>query len=115
LTLFIAITAALLNAILGKATPPSLGVSISLKIGGLLAVCVFWIMEERAADFFFYYKGWAVELEKLLGYKQYSCRPQREVITTTNAVRLFFGTLGIFWLLFLACPSLFLKHKSAQR
>src|SRR5688500_13698402 len=80
LTLFIAITAALLNVVFSKDPSALPGTSIALKLGGLLAVVVFWVMEERAADFFHHYKRRAIVLEKSLEYSQYTDRPERKVI-----------------------------------
>ena len=106
LTLFVAITAALLNVIIGD-LGPSEPVGNVLKIGGLLSALVFWVMEERAADFFHYYKRRAIEMEKALGYSQYTNRPQRKVFTATNAVRMLFLAVGVYWLIWLCCPAWF--------
>jgi hypothetical protein len=106
LTLFIAITATLLNAMFGRDTPMSFGLSTAFKIGGLLSVVIFCVMEERAADFFHHYKNRAQGLEQQLGYKQYTFRPERKLITATNAVRLLFGALFVFWLIALSFPCL---------
>lgn len=104
LTLFIAVTATLINVLLEKSATGSLGVA--LRIGGLLTVVVFWVMEERVTDYFHHYRRRAIELEKQLGYSQYTQSPQRRVCTATNAVRALFFACGIFWLVSLFLPSL---------
>lgn len=105
LTLFVALTAGFLTLLVGRANPLSGTASAGLKVGGILIAVVFWVMEERAADFFHYYKRRAVELEKILGYSQYTNRPQRRVLAATNAVRLLFLGAVILWLLALFHPS----------
>jgi hypothetical protein len=107
LTLFIAITAALLNVYFGRSIPLPTGANLALKIAGLLVVVIFWVMEERVGDFFHHYRRRAVELEKQLGYSQYSETPKRRIVTATNAVRLLFLLIGIFWLLALIFLSSF--------
>ena len=105
LTLFIAITAALLNVIYGKDNGLLQNIYIALKFGGLLSAFIFLIMEIRAADFFHHYKRRAIELEESLGYKQYTLRPEKKVFTATNAVYLLIGAVFIFWVIVLICPS----------
>lgn len=108
LTLFVAITAALLKPLLQE-TPMSQHLCIILKIGGVIATIAFLIMEERAADFFHYFKNKAMAIEKVLGFSQYRDRPQRRFISATNAVRAIFASLITFWCLWLLYPSCFAK------
>jgi len=105
LTLFIAITAGLLNSLLSGHTPPD-NMRLALKTGGLLTVVVFWMIEERVTDYFHHYRRRAVTLEKVLGYSQYTSCPQRKWFTATNAVRLLFGALAHLWVIWLFFPSL---------
>jgi hypothetical protein len=105
LTLLIALTAALTNVIFGKNPPLSPDVSFLLKLAGLVTSVVFWIMEERAADFFHHYKRRAIQLEKSLGFMQYTNRPEGKWITATNAVRFLFGFLILFWFASLIVPA----------
>ena len=97
LTLFIAVTAGLLS-VLFRSDPPLLSlVRYILKIGGLIITFVFLIMEERSTSYWNHYKKRAVELEKQLGYKQYLTRPAGGFISATNAVRLLFLFMFLFW------------------
>jgi hypothetical protein len=97
LTLFIALTAGLLTATFTSNPPISPTIKFTLKVGGIITVIVFWIMEERAADYWHHFCRRAVELEKELGYQQYTKRPARVFITATNAVRLLYAAILVFW------------------
>lgn len=97
LTLFVAMTAGLLTVIAPSDPPFSHTVTVVLKIGGCLTVIFFWIMEERAAEYWRHFMRRAVELEKELGYKQYSTRPQHKV-NTTHVFRVFFSSMLLMWI-----------------
>lgn len=99
LTLFIALTASLLMGLFTSNPALSFLVRFVLKIGGLITTVVFWIMEERAADYWHHFRRRAVDLEKQLGYKQYSTRPARTIVTATNAVRVFYSFMFLFWVI----------------
>jgi len=99
LTLFIALTAGLLTVLFTSNPPLSSLVMFVLKIGGLIVTVVFGIMEERAADYWHHFRRRAVELEKQLGYQQYSTRPARAVISATNAVRVLYFFMFLFWVI----------------
>jgi hypothetical protein len=99
LTIFIASTAALLNATLTSSLPFTTESRFLLKIGGVITTIVFWVIEERAADYWHHFRRRAVELEKQLGYQQYTTRPTRTFITATNAVRLFYASILVFWII----------------
>ena len=98
LTLFVAITAALVTIAFTSEPPVSDSMRFVLKIGGIITTVVFAIMEERAADYWHHYRRRAVELERELGYKQYSTRPARRIMSATNAVRVFYICVFLFWL-----------------
>jgi hypothetical protein len=108
LTLFVAITAALLTVLLrgSEASLPE-ALALALKLGGVLSVIIFAVMEERGSDYFHHYKTRAIALEAQLGFQQYSTRPQRRIVTATNAVRLLFLASGLFWVLLLIQPPWF--------
>jgi len=99
LTLFNAVIIGLL-AILFKSDPPleSSGKYL-LKFSGLIITILFWIMEERANSYWDHYRNRAVELEKQLGYKQYSTRPTRGSFSATNAVRGFYSFIFLLWVI----------------
>jgi len=131
MTLFVALTAGLLSAIFTQDPPLSSQVKSALKVVGFVTSIVFWIMEERAADYWHHFRRRAVELEEVLGYKQYQERPKpyimkctiswmekkrltrwiyhlaTSLVTATNAVRAFYGFWIIAWVATLIWHSCF--------
>lgn len=99
LTLFIALTAGLLTGLFTSNPPLSFLVRSVLKIGGLIITVVFWIMEKRAAGYWHHFSRCAVDLEKQLGYKQYSTLPARTIVTATNAVCVLYFFMFLFWVI----------------
>ena len=99
LTIFIAITGGLLAVIFGNKNPSPNHIIIPL-IGISIAI-MFWIMEERAADYWQTFKKRAVVLEIKLGFQQYSIRPKArfwDKLTATNASRAIYGLSILFWI-----------------
>lgn len=99
LTLFVAITAGLLNMVFVSTTPLSQWAKLALEVSGGLVGIAFWIMEERAARYFHNYRRRAVELEKVLGFKQHTTRSEGKFVTSANAVRVLFAAMILFWVL----------------
>ena len=99
LTLFIAVIAGLLVILFESDPPLDSSVRYVLKFGGLIITIVFWIMEERATSYWDHYRNRAVELEKQLGYKQYSTRPTRGFFSATNAVRVLYSFMFLLWVI----------------
>ncbi|HSR33295.1 MAG TPA: hypothetical protein VLY63_22245, partial [Anaerolineae bacterium] len=90
LTIYIALTGALLNAILGKSPPLPPLVSAPAKIAGLVVTVLFFVLQERTMLYWYSFIHRAAELEKELGFQQYSTRPPAGIITGRNAMRVFF-------------------------
>jgi len=109
LSIFVALTAALVNAIFEKGGRFSFGANTAVKIGGLIIVLVFWAMEESAADYWNHFRKRAIVLEDTLGYQQYKDRPTHRLrgFTATNAVRFLFLVVSAFWVIMLLHPSMF--------
>ena len=101
LTIFVALTGSLVVVGFGGSlAKPN---SIVLAVVGILIAVVFWVMEERAADFWHHFKDRAVELESQLNYRQYTDLPTAKGkgwISATNATRLFHYGAILFWIAF---------------
>jgi hypothetical protein len=97
LTLFSVLTGVILGA-LTKGDWGGCGSVMILKIIGICIVITFGIMEERAADYWHAFVRRAVEIEKEIGYRQYSGRPGGRFITATNATRFLYIVTFIFWI-----------------
>ncbi len=98
LTLFLAVIAGLLAATFGNQAELPSSIKTMLKVGGILSSVVFFIMEERASRYWHLFKQRAVELEKELSFKQYTNCPEQTLVSSTNAVRLFYILVMLFWL-----------------
>jgi len=64
-------------------------------------------MEERACDYWHRFVGRAVDIEKELDFKQYTNRPTRRIFTATNAARLLYFLILLFWLQTMLCPQFY--------
>ncbi len=114
LTLFFALTGALLvslvNAQLQNVDLPlrlpspfdafKLRTPIFIGAAGLVTSALFWIMEERANDYWHHFVRLAARIEKELKYEQYGKRPYKDWISATNAVRILYALPIIFWTTF---------------
>lgn len=98
LTVFIAITAGLTAALFQPGLFLPLTMRFVTRIAGLLVVAVFWITEERTMMYWRNFVRRAADLEKELGFQQYSVRPKEGIICSANAVRVLFLMLFIFWI-----------------
>ena len=98
LTIFVAATGSLLGAL--HWTRETDEFATVLKAGGLIAAVAFWVMEERAASFYHHYRRRAQKLEKPLGYETYKRVLGAKlcgIATATNAARLIFLAVSVFW------------------
>lgn len=97
LTLFVTMTAVILAAVLQTSPAVSDSARLLLKFTGLLVVVVFWLMDQRAMDYWHHYRHRAIELEAALGYEQYTSCPAHALLSATNAVRLLYLGICAMW------------------
>ena len=98
LTLFFGLTAGIM-AILFQNTSVLPFARTALKVGGLAITLLFWVMDQRAMDYWNHFRKRAIELEDVLGFKQYRASPAIKRLNTTNAVRARFLLLAAFWII----------------
>lgn len=103
LTLYFALTAALINAVFLTEPPLASRLRLGLKIAGAIAAALFGVMEKRAADYWHHFRKRATALESILGYKQYTERPEVKVLSATNASRLLVWGAVPAWLAAVFC------------
>jgi hypothetical protein len=98
LTIHIALTGALPNAIIGKSPPLPPLVSAPGKIAGLIVTIGFFVLQERTM---LYWYSFLHRVKRKLGFQQYSTRPPAGITTTTsrNAMRAFFLIMVLFWVI----------------
>jgi hypothetical protein len=107
LTVFIIVTGALIAAIFQGQTPPPALVQLMLQVAGVIIVLVFWVSDERSVKYWLNFVKRAETLEKELGFDQYSPPPEaglftssigsKATFTVSNAIRLLFIVLFVFW------------------
>jgi len=97
LTVFIAVSAGLLTVLSATSNSPSGYLSLTLKVAGLATTLLFWILQERTMAYWYHFVLRAAELERSLGYRLYSVRPEAGLLTSNNALRLFFLIIALFW------------------
>lgn len=99
MTVFMAVSAGLLNALFQwKVSLPMLA-NISIRVMGIMSVLVFWIQDERILKYWQGYSARAKALEKILKFQQYSTTPPRNrILTSGNAIRLLYITFLVFWI-----------------
>lgn len=107
LTLFLAITGALINVAFAR-PPLSHFATLVLELLGLVAGCALLIMEERTARYWWHYRNRAATLEKGLGYAQYSDLPIRKGkwLTAQNATRVLYVAVIVFWVVAISSTAL---------
>jgi hypothetical protein len=98
LTIFIAITGAMMNIAFGRSTPLTLIFGLVLKTAGFLIALLFWILQERTMTWWYTFVQRAAKLEEILEFEQYRGRPQGHKITGRVAIRIFFFIIMIFWI-----------------
>jgi hypothetical protein len=96
LTLFVALTALILNRLFpaDSSFPPPY--ELGLKLIGAVSAIVFGYMELRADEYWTHFMRRAEILEQELGFCQYTTRPIRRV-RTTHLLRAFFLGVFAFW------------------
>lgn len=105
LTLFGTLSATIMAALFLGTTTPLLPTKVILKILGLVLVLVFGVMDQRTSEYWSALWVRAVELEAKLNYSQYKGRPYRRIMSITNAARLLYLTMLVFWIIALTKPS----------
>lgn len=69
------------------------------RIAGFVVIAIFWMYIERLGQLYGHFTSMAVELERSLGYTQWTTRPASKlpVLLTGVMFRLFFCLLTVLW------------------
>jgi len=75
-------------------------VRTALKVGGVIASVVFWVMEERSTGYAMKFANRIGKLEELLGYQGWRGRKMgtEAAFAATNVTRLLYFAVFVFWL-----------------
>ncbi|MGB5101204.1 MAG: hypothetical protein WBN94_11485 [Methanothrix sp.] len=98
LTVFVVINIAMINLAFGD-TKSTQSLKVALAIIGLSLSILFLVMTTRITAHWSTYSKRAIELEKVLGYKQYTNRPQSKLFSNRNAVAGVYLLLAALWTL----------------
>ncbi|NOG93111.1 MAG: hypothetical protein HND42_07715 [Armatimonadetes bacterium] len=99
LTVFMALTAGLINAMyIGKGAQ-SFEAGLLLKCAGIFSTLAFFVLQERTMTWFHAFNRRAIELEKELGFRQYMDVPRVRVLSGQNSIRSLFMMILAFWIL----------------
>lgn len=107
MTLFGGLTAGILAGLFRSGSALSDTARISLKIGGVAITFVFWVMDQRAMVYWNHFRQRAIELERILGFQQYTKAPARRSLSATNAIRILYLLIFVFWMVALIWHSEF--------
>ncbi len=99
MTVFIAMTAGILTALFQANSSLLLGTRIILKVTGLFITIIFWLMDQRAMDYWNHYRIRAIELEKVLGFRQYTNSPARKFFSATHTIRILYFGIVVLWVM----------------
>lgn len=74
--------------------------AVGARAAGVLLIAVFWLYEERQTEFLLNFRRVAIELERALGYTQWTRLPigGGRLVGTRILWRLFFFPLALLWL-----------------
>lgn len=97
LTVYFAGTGLLLSVAFGTPSTPTEQLRFGAKVGGLIITAVFFVFEHILNEYLRHFAKVAIELEKLLGYRQFSSRPAFR-IQTRHATYSLYALLTLFWL-----------------
>ena len=97
LTIYIALTAGLLNILLGRGAPATGRTAIAIELAGVLTTLVYWVLQERTMLYWYAFVRRAAELEPGLGFRQYTSRPRSGPFSSSNAMRALFLVMFLFW------------------
>ena len=98
LTIYVALTGALMNVLFARSTIDAPLMAVGVKLAGLLATVLYWVLQERTMAYWYVFVNRATELEKELGFEQYTLRPKPGPISSRWTIRMFFLALAVFWL-----------------
>jgi hypothetical protein len=104
LTVFIALTAGMFATVYHTDFNTSDITKLLTKLAGAGVSIMFWLMDERVVQYWRSGRNRAIELERTLGYAQYSSTPPRGRLTAGNAVRAFYLVHLLSWIAAIVFP-----------
>ena len=98
MTVFIALMAGILSSLYqGSFVFPDF-VRLALKVGGLIFTVIFWSLDYREVLYFRHFRRRAIELEEILGFRQFSKSPSTKVINSARLTGAMYFFVLVFWI-----------------
>lgn len=98
LTLFVGMTAGAITVLFSSGSDLAESNFIFLTLGGAAVTVIFYWLDYRTMAYWNHFRVRAMELEVVLGFKQYTTAPVKSFFSATNAIRILFFGLFLFWL-----------------
>ena len=97
MTVLIALMAGILSSMYQDSFVFPEFVQLALKVGGLIFTVIFWSLDYREVLFFRHFRTRAIELEQVLGFRQFSQSPSPRVINTERLTSAMYFFVLVFW------------------
>ena len=97
LTIYIALTAGLLNILCARSAPPVGRIAVAIEVAGFLTTVMYWVLQERTMLYWYAFVRRAAEIEPALGFRQHLSRPRSGPFSSSNAMRGLFLVMALFW------------------
>lgn len=91
----------------GKDKPIAEILRLGFEILGIILVVLFALLEERSSDYWNRFHKRAQRIECMLGLRQHRERPRGVIFTATNATRVLYFVVLVFWASLLTNPPIF--------
>jgi len=98
MTVFIALIAGILSALYQSSLVFPDFVRLALKAGGVIFTVIFWSLDYREILYFRHFRTRAVELEKKIGFKQFSEHPSAKIINSSRLTGIMYFFVLAFWI-----------------
>lgn len=103
ITVLIAFSGGLNTLLRNTSSEPT---DLFIRMTGIILVLLFITMNERVIAHWRCYWRRAIEIEVILGFKQYTIRPPITLFTQTNAVRVLHLLLICYWIVSIYYPNI---------
>jgi hypothetical protein len=107
LTLWFAITAGLISDLFSNSYEISFTVKTMLKLIGIITSVMFFVMDLRMVDHWRHFWERLKDIEPSLGFRMWTDRPKRKLLSSTYATWILYSVLTTFWIIALFWPSVF--------
>jgi hypothetical protein len=98
MTVFMALMAGILSSLYQSSFVFPDFVRLALKTGGIIFTLIFWSLDYREMLYFRHFRTRAVELEEILGFRQFSRYPSAKIINSARLTGAMYFFVLVFWI-----------------